>query len=306
MESVLLSPGMFALLVFILCGAYVHHRGKVRHKFTRQLTDHSTIVAPVNCIMYAFSKVPNTPYIDTDHFPEVKLLRDNWEVIRDEALKLQQSGEVKRSDKFDDIGFNSLFKAGWKRFYLKWYKNGNLPSAEELCPKTTELLSQCPNVKAAMFTMLPPGGKLVRHRDPFAGSMRYHLGLSTPNSAECYMDVDGERKGWFDGQDFMFDETYIHYAHNQTDQDRLILFCDLERPMNNPIATWFNRLFGRIVVAAGAAKNQEGDRVGVLNRIFIPLYNIRLVGKRLKKYNRTLYYAVKYALFIALIYWIFF
>jgi hypothetical protein len=29
--------------------------------------------------------------------------------------------------------------------------------------------------------LLPPGGDLA-HRDPFAGSLRYHLGLSTPNS----------------------------------------------------------------------------------------------------------------------------
>ncbi len=31
-------------------------------------------------------------------------------------------------------------------------------------------------------------------------------------------------RGWFD-------ETYLHYAENQSGQNRLILFCDIERPM---------------------------------------------------------------------------
>ncbi|USE38174.1 aspartyl/asparaginyl beta-hydroxylase domain-containing protein [Endozoicomonas sp. SCSIO W0465] len=33
----------------------------------------------------------------------------------------------------------------------------------------------------------------------------------------------------------MFDETYIHFAENSTDTDRINLFCDVERPMSNPL-----------------------------------------------------------------------
>ena len=46
-----------------------------------------------------------------------------------------------------------------------------------------------------------------------------------------------------------------------------------------------------------AAANQATDRVGVCNRVFKYVYQIRLVGKALKRRNRTVYYAVKYALF---------
>ena len=42
---------------------FVHFRGRVRHKFHRQLTDHSTIIAPYNAIMYVFSAVPNRPFV---------------------------------------------------------------------------------------------------------------------------------------------------------------------------------------------------------------------------------------------------
>jgi len=82
-----------------------------------------------------------------------------------------------------------------------------------------------------MFAMLPAGGKLGAHRDPFAGSLRYHLGLVTPNSERCRILVDGMECVWREGQAFMFDETFIHAAENATDQNRIILFCDVERPI---------------------------------------------------------------------------
>ena len=55
----LLAPQFIALYGFIAAGFYVHYRGKVRHTFFRQLTDHSTLLAPYNALMYLFSAVPN-------------------------------------------------------------------------------------------------------------------------------------------------------------------------------------------------------------------------------------------------------
>ncbi len=301
----LFTPKLLILYFFILSAIYVHFRGKVRHSFFRQLTCHSTLMAPVNSIMYMFSSVPNKPYLESEYFPEMKIFKDNWQTIRDEALNAAQAGQVKKSEKLDDLAFNSFFRTGWKRFYLKWYQD-YLPSAQELCPKTIELLKQAPSVKAAMFTLLPPDATLVRHRDPYAGSIRYHLGLITPNSDDCFIRVDGEDYSWRDGEEVFFDETFIHHAENNTNEDRLIFFCDVERPLNNPIARWFNRFFGRIVVAAAATKNTDTDKVGVLNRVFHYVYQVRLTGKRLKKYNKNLYYTVKYLLYAGIIYLIFF
>jgi beta-hydroxylase len=99
----------------------------------------------------------------------------------------------------------------------------------------------------------------------------------------------------------VFDETFIHYAENTTPQNRIILFCDVERPMKYRWATAFNRWFSRTVMAAAGAPNDAGDKTGGLNRAFSRLYKIRLQGKALKKRNRKLYYLQKWAFFGALL-----
>ena len=284
------------LILLILCVVYVHYRGRVRYNVRRQLSDHSTFTAPLNVFMYLFSRVPTTPYLKPEQFPELAVLRENWETIRDEGQKLMEIQQIKASDQFNDAGFNSFFKTGWKRFYLKWYEDSH-PSAMTLCPQTTELLRSLPSVKAAMFAELPDGSRLPRHRDPYAGSLRYHLGLITPNDDRCFIEVDGERYSWRDGEGVMFDETYLHYAENQSGQNRLILFCDIERPMRYRWAQAVNHWLGRNLMSAATAPNEEGDRTGGVNKMFKYIYAIRRVGKRLKAWNRTGYYIIKWILF---------
>lgn len=299
----LTQPAFIVLYVFIASALFIHYRGRVRHAFGRQLTDHSTVLAPYNAIMYAFSGVPNTPYQRLEDFPELQPLVEQWEMIRDEAEALMTGGAIKAADTHNDAGFNSFFKTGWTRFYLKWY-DGPLPSAQQLCPKTVALVESIPSINAAMFTVLPPGARLVKHRDPFAGSLRYHLGLVTPNSPECFIEVDGERYWWKNGEAVMFDETFIHYAHNQTDITRIIFFADIERPLTNPVARWLNRFFKGVVMRAAATRNVPGERVGGLNRVFEHVYKIRIWSKKLKKWNRTAYYAYKWTVLGLIAWWV--
>ena len=50
--------------LFVACVLYIHFRGKVRARWSRQLLDHSSFMAPINVVMYMFSKVPTTPFLD--------------------------------------------------------------------------------------------------------------------------------------------------------------------------------------------------------------------------------------------------
>jgi beta-hydroxylase len=300
----LVAPRFVVLYVFVASALYVHLRGRVRHRFRRQVTDHSTVFAPLNVLMYAASAVPRTPLLDPRAFPDLAVLRQHWREMRDEGEALLRAGDVRPSEGHRDVAFNTFFERGWRRFHLKWYDDF-LPSAQALCPRTVALLRSVPTVRAALFAFLPAGGKLTEHRDPYAGSLRYHLGLITPNSDACRIFVDGERYVWHDGEDVVFDETYIHRAENRTTQDRLILFCDIERPLRTPVMRALNRFIANYVLRVTASRNVATEQVGLVNRVSGEVHRFRQVLRRAKRANRRLYYAVKYALWAVVFYAIF-
>jgi beta-hydroxylase len=297
---------LYVLILFTLCVLLVHLRGRSRLRFDRQLVDHSALFAPYNLLMYAFSAVPARPILDRGGFPQLDLLQGNWEKIREEAMHLFDEGFIRSAEKHSDASFNSFFKQGWKRFYLKWYGEP-LASAEALCPETVKLLNAIPSVKAAMFALLPPGSKLNPHRDPFAGSLRYHLGLITPNSDDCRIFVDGEMHAWRDGKDVVFDETYVHWAENRTDQTRVILFADVERPLKSRLMTGINKRVGAFMGSITASPNDDesSEQVGFVNRMFAMNNRGRARTRKFKKANPKLFRVIKYIGIVLMIWLVF-
>ena len=299
----------FRLILLILVALYVasvlfvHLRGRKRLPLKRQLTDHSGLFAPYNVFAYLLSAVPAKPYLDRAAFAHLDVLREHWQTIRDEAVHLFDEGYIRAAEKHNDASFASFFKEGWKRFYLKWYGEP-LESAHTLCPNTVALVEKIPQVKAAMFALLPPGSKLNPHRDPFAGSLRYHLGLMTPNSDLCHIVVDGESYAWRDGEDVLFDETFVHWAENRTDTTRVILFCDVERPLRTPFMRGINRVVSRVLGQATATQNVGGERVGLVNRLYALAH---VAGERRKRFKRRFprgYKVTRVVLALALLAWL--
>lgn len=302
----LLVVGLFILSIF-----YVHFRGRARLPFLRQMFNYSALFAPYNSLMYLFSATPSQPVVKRDDFKELDLLRDNWEIIREEGEKLFDEGYIRDALHNNEAGFGSFFKKGWTRFYVTWY-HGALPSAQKLCPKTLELVKRIPSVKGAMFTRLPAHSHLNPHRDPFGGSLRYHLGLATPNSEACSIYVDDQKLTWYDGKDFMFDETYVHWVKNDTDNNRLIFFCDVERPLPQPMQS-INRAVSSFLASATAPQNVEGERVGWINSTYSIFIRIsKAIGvpvKKLKRRSRLLYRLLQAVLVVFLLWvlyhWVF-
>ena len=299
----------FRLILLILVALYVasvlfvHLRGRKRLPLKRQLTDHSGLFAPYNVFAYLLSAVPAKPYLDRGAFAHLDPLREHWQAIRDEAVHLFDEGYIRAAEKNNDASFASFFKEGWKRFYLKWYGEP-LESAHALCPNTVALVEKIPQVKAAMFALLPPGSKLNPHRDPFAGSLRYHLGLVTPNSDLCHIVVDGESYAWRDGEDVLFDETFVHWAENRTDTTRVILFCDVERPLRTPLMRGINRVVSRVLGQATATQNVGGERVGLVNRLYALAH---VAGEQRKRFKRRFpigYKVTRVVLALLLLVWL--
>lgn len=281
MKWILIDAWIFAFL-------YIHLRGKIRLPLKSQLVDHSTLMAPINVFMHLFSKVPSTPYLPLEYLAELAPLRLNWRMIRSEAEQLLALKQLQLAGDADDPNFAAFLKGGWKRFYLKWY-DAIHPSAQRLCPHTFALLQSIPSIKVATFAELPAGGRLAPHRDPFAGWLRYHLGLATPNDSRCFIEVDGQRHAWHDGTAMMFDETYIHWALNDTGSSRIVLLCDIERPMRFRWAQAVNHFLGRMLMTATSPPNETGTDTSFAGRVFRTLYYAGHYRRQLKARNITAY-----------------
>lgn len=110
---------LIIICVFVISVCYAHSRGKIKQTFSRQLFDHSTFMAPVNMFMTGFSSLSSRQaWFPEQDFPELQPLKEQWQTIRDEAVGLQH--HIKAASGNNDAGFNTFFKRGWKRFYLKW------------------------------------------------------------------------------------------------------------------------------------------------------------------------------------------
>jgi beta-hydroxylase len=284
---------------YFLSVVYIHLRGKVRLPLKSQIVDHSTFMAPINVFMHLFSRVPSTPFVPVAELPELAPLQQNWPLIRAEAENLLALKKLKSAQDVDDPNFRAFIKDGWKRFYLKWY-DAIHPSAQRLCPRTFALLQSIPSIKVATFAELPPGARLTQHRDPFAGWLRYHLGLATPNDNGCFIEVDGERHTWRDGQAMVFDETYIHWAINGSDSGRLVLLCDIERPMRFRWTQAINNFLGRTLMTATSPPNEGGEQTGFTGKLFRCLSRMGHYRRVLKSWSMMAYHLAMVVLVVGI------
>ena len=211
-------------------------------------------------------------------------------IIRDEALELYANGYV---DVGDDMPASSFYKNDrWKSFYLKSFEN-EIPSAYELAPKTMALIDQVPSMHMALFAALMPGKSLKKHHDPFAFTLRYSLGLSTPNSNECGLIVDGNDLPWHDGESYIFDETYMHSAYNNSDTVRLILMTDVARPLRSKIVQKAYYYFGRYFNRMFAIDNVDSKYSGFGNKLGKGINAYRALLRKFKTKNKPLYVLTK-------------
>lgn len=287
------------VVLYVGCILFVRWRNSVSFPLSRQLSDFSTFMVPFNIPSYLLSAIPTTPRVSSEHLPQVKLLLDNWETIRDEALALYEGGLIATKS---DLPASSFYKDNrWKSFYLKAYDHP-IPSAWEKAPKTMALINQVENMNLALFAVLMPGKKLSSHHDPFSYTVRFSLGLSTPNDPRCGLTIDGEKYTWRDGEGVIFDETYFHDAFNETEVPRIILMTDIDRPLK---WKWVQKIyfhFGRFFNGLFYIDNLDEQNSGIGNKLGKGVMAYKTFLKSIKRRNRTFYQLSKWAVILLVLY----
>lgn len=189
--------------------------------------------------------LPEGPYHDPALQPWCNLLKENWQVIRQEACRVLA----------EDTGFESFLglKPGqaapeyvsgdsatpaWDAFFF--YRHGQRFDANHRrCPQTSALLEsmelcrirhQAPEI---CFSLLRAQSTIMPHYGVTNTRLVFHLPLVVPDDCALHI-VDGDAHAWIEGQPMMFDDTYQHGAWNRSAQDRMILLMDCWNPHLSP------------------------------------------------------------------------
>lgn len=190
------------------------------------------LVRKIASIQSSQSKVPDTPHIPNEHFDFLDAFVDNWETIRDEAREvLKFRDAIPAFQELSPDQYRIATEQNWKTFVLFGFGE-RLEKNTQLTPKTAEILERVPNLQTAMFSILAPGYHIPAHKGVTKGILRSHIGLIIPKEREkCRIRVDDVITPWKEGEIFVFDDTYEHEVWNDTDEERVILLFDFDRPM---------------------------------------------------------------------------
>lgn len=190
------------------------------------------------------SKVPDTPVISNEHFDFLTQFEQHWPTILEEARAVLKYREAIPG--FQDISpdqYRLATEQNWKTFVLFGFGK-QLMKNTTLTPKTADLLKAVPNLQTAMFSILAPGYHIPAHKGVTKGILRCHVGLIIPKDADkCRIRIHDEIVAWHPGEVFVFDDTFEHEVWNDTDEERVILLFDFDRPMGV-----FGRLLNRLLL----------------------------------------------------------
>ena len=193
------------------------------------------VLRVVNRLIARASVLPDQPFYDASTFRWVAPIEADWKLVRAELdAVLARHADLPN---FQDISTDQHHLTDddrWKTYFFFGFGFKSEVNCAR-CPATSALLERVPGMTTAFFSILSPGKHIGEHRGPWRGLLRYHLALKIPEPARrCGISVGGEVAHWEEGRSLIFDDGYEHFAWNDTDGVRVVLFMDVLRPLRPP------------------------------------------------------------------------
>jgi beta-hydroxylase len=184
-------------------------------------------------IMAPYSLVGHDPVLDASRFAWEAALRSNWTAIREEALAVTRNPDaVPALNSISPDHQRIAADYGWRSFFLIGY-GARIEHNLDRCPVTASVLAQVPGLNSGFFSILKAGTHIPRHTGVTKGLVTCHLGLVVPDGP-LRMIVHDQELRWREGEALFFDDTYPHEVWNDTNEIRIILLIQFERPLRQP------------------------------------------------------------------------
>ena len=167
-------------------------------------------------------------------FPAAAELRDRFAAFREEALRVSMGRDLPANHEImpEQRTFYDFDRIPWKMVALRAY-GYDYRENQALMPLMADFLRRNPRVVSATISVFPGRKHLRPHRGPWKGVWRYHLAYLVEDlpqdrtSAELV--IDGTTYHLREGDDLLWDDTYMHEARNRGDNPRIVLLLDVER-----------------------------------------------------------------------------
>ncbi len=195
-------------------------------------------------ITFAFPQLPPIQFFERRQFPWLERLEAATDEIRNELLA------VMREDQHEFRPYVT-YRPGepvnqwqelnhslrWSSYFL-WRSGRRIDEHCLRCPDTTAVLASLPTADlpnyapTAMFSALSPRTVIPPHTGETNVRLVVHLPLIVPG--DCYFRVGNETREVREGHAWVFDDTFEHEAHNNSEQPRIILIFDVWNPQLSP------------------------------------------------------------------------
>jgi aspartyl/asparaginyl beta-hydroxylase (cupin superfamily) len=183
--------------------------------------------------LYKINKLPN---FDID-------FKKSFLFLKKEILEYLNYNLLQSASNISQEQLRIENKHKWKVLVLKLFNIVNVKNCNNL-PKLYSIIKKHKNIKSVIVSKLEPNSHIKPHRGVFNGLVRYHFGIKIPKDKEkTFLKLNGEKKYWKEGDSFIFDDTEYHEAVNDSEEDRIIIMVDYERPL-----PWFLKPLNKFII----------------------------------------------------------
>ena len=200
---------------------------------------------------------PNYIHFET-HYPQIK-----QELLN--LLKLTNGGkdisfmrdfvDKKENEPATRGTFDEKLNKGWKMLGIK---SGNRYAsiALKIFPNLCNLIKKYREITSVSISILDDKTYIPIHRGYYKGFMRFMLPLIVPKDKEnVFLCNNYEKYIWTEGVGVLWDDNFPHKVINNTDEIRVMLFMDIERPYKGFLKT-LNKIGINGFVNSKSVKNE--------------------------------------------------
>ncbi|MBF4136269.1 MULTISPECIES: aspartyl/asparaginyl beta-hydroxylase domain-containing protein [Streptomyces] len=162
-------------------------------------------------------------------FPAARELEERFPALRAEIDALLEKRTIPAYGAFDPVRAAQVSEE-WKLYYAYMYGQSNELARDEV-PTLLAFAQSRPEVVNAFVSILDPGVELPPHKDPYAGVLRYHLGVRVPRVNPPHIRLDQDRHTWKEGEGRVLDVSVEHEVVNTSEEPRVVVIIDFRRPM---------------------------------------------------------------------------